>query len=74
MSAAEIVDQIRSLPPDERRAIVERLWEEFGEFDDNLSEEQTVELDRRSEEALQHPERSVPWEQVHAEVLKRLGK
>lgn len=70
MSATEILVQIRQLPLREQREVFERLRDEFD--DEVLSAEQIVELDRRAEEALKHPERGRPAEEVFAEIEQRL--
>jgi hypothetical protein len=71
MSATEILDHIRRLPPEEQREVFERLRDDFD--DDELSPEQIAELDRRAEEALKHPERGRPAAEVFAEIERRLG-
>jgi len=70
MSATEILVQIRQLPLQEQREVFERLREEFD--DEELTPEEVAELDRRSEEALKHPERGRPAEEVFAEIEQRL--
>lgn len=69
MSATEILVQIRQLPPQEQREVFERLREEFDNVE--LTPEQIAELDRRAEEALQHPERCRPLEDVVADIESR---
>jgi putative addiction module component (TIGR02574 family) len=71
MSAVEILEQIRRLPPEERHEVVEKVWEEFGDFDDELTPEQIAELERRAAEARAHPESGIPWETVRAELFER---
>jgi putative addiction module component (TIGR02574 family) len=69
MSATEILVQIRQLPLEEQRELFERLRDEFD--DEALSAEQIAELDRRAEEALKHPERCRPLEDVVADIERR---
>jgi putative addiction module component (TIGR02574 family) len=73
MSATEILEQIRRLPPKERNEIAEKVWEEFGDFDDELTPEQAAELDRRVAEFKENPHDGIPWEQVQAEAKQRFG-
>jgi putative addiction module component (TIGR02574 family) len=77
MSVSEIIEIIRPLPAKEKQAILEKLWTEFGDeldgFDPDLTPEQLAELERRSADALAHPERGIPWEQVQAEMKQKYG-
>lgn len=69
MSAAQVLEQIDKLPFEEQREVFESLR---GKFDDELTPEQIAELDRRAEDALTHPGRGTPIEEVSAEIRKRL--
>ena len=71
MSATEILEQIRRLNPEEQNEVVQKVREEFGDFDDALTPEQVAELDRRAEDALKNPGRGVPWEQLRDETLRK---
>lgn len=68
MSATELIEMLRPLPTEEKRAFVERVWDEFGEelgwVDPDLTPEQTAELDQcHAKDALENPGRGTPWEQ-----------
>jgi putative addiction module component (TIGR02574 family) len=69
------IDQLRQLPLEKRLEIIEALWEsveqELGPVP--ISDEFADELDRRYEEHLADPSTSVPWEQVRAEMRRRLA-
>jgi putative addiction module component (TIGR02574 family) len=69
----EILEELRRMPEPERRELVETIDLEFGDFDDELTQEQKDELDRRAKELRQHPERGIPWEQVRAEARQKLN-
>jgi putative addiction module component (TIGR02574 family) len=71
MSATEIVEQFRKLPVEQQREVFEQIRDEF---DDELTPEQIAELDRRAEDALKHPGRGTPWEQVRDEMLREFKK
>ena len=73
MSATEILEQIRRLPPAEQLLVAEKVRQEFGDFDDELTPEQITELERRAAEAQAHPERGIPWETLRAEMFARYG-
>jgi putative addiction module component (TIGR02574 family) len=76
MSATDLIEQMRPMPTEEKRAFIERVWEEYGEelgwTDSELTPEQSAELDRRAEDALKNPGRGKPAEQVFAEIQERL--
>jgi putative addiction module component (TIGR02574 family) len=72
MSRTEILEELRRMPESERRELVETIDSEFGDFNDELTPEQKAELDRRAEDALKHPGRGTPIEEVSAEIRKRL--
>ena len=75
MRATELIEQMRPMPTEEKRAFVEKVWEVYGKelgwVDAELTPEQITELDRRAAEALQHPERCRPLEDVVADIEKR---
>ncbi|HEY1787765.1 MAG TPA: addiction module protein [Verrucomicrobiae bacterium] len=73
MSAEQILEEIRRMPEGERRELVERIEDEFIEFDDELTPEQIAELERRAEEFRKNPHQGIPWEQVREEARKRYG-
>ena len=67
MSAVEIPEQIRRLPPKEQYEVAEKVWEEFGDCDSPLTPEQIADLDHRAEQALAHPERCRPLDDAIAD-------
>jgi putative addiction module component (TIGR02574 family) len=69
MSAAQVLEQVQKLPFEEQFEIFEQLR---NKFDPDLTPEQTAELERRAEDALKHPGRGTPIEEVSAEIKKRL--
>jgi hypothetical protein len=68
MSATQVLEQIRQLSFEEQYEVFEHLREEF---DPALAPEQIAELDRRAEDALAHPERCRPLDDVVADIEKR---
>ena len=77
MSPADILEQIRSMDPAERRELFEQVATEFPAeiplADDDPTPEQIAEFERRAEEARLHPETTIPWEQVRAELRQKYG-
>ena len=71
MSRTEILEELRRMPEAERRELVETIEMEFGDFNDKLTPEQIAELDRRAQDALAHPERCRPLDDVVADIEKR---
>lgn len=73
MSAAQILEQIEHLPPAEQRVIAEVLWEKYGVGEDDLTPEQSAELDRRLAEFEKNPHSGISWEQVESDLDRRFG-
>jgi len=73
MSASEILEQIRRLPPEEQYDIAEKVWAGLGEAEAELTSEQASELDRRLADFEQDPRAGIPLEQVKSEMRKRFG-
>ena len=71
MSAAQILEQIEQLPPDEQQAVADKILEKYGDFNDELTPEQIAELERRAAHARAHPELCRPMEDVFADIEKR---
>ena len=72
MSATDILEEIRRMPTEEQQKVAEKIWTEFGEFDAELTPEETVELDRRAEAALNQPTRGKRAEDVFIAIEDRL--
>ena len=77
MSATEIIEQMRNLPAEQKREVVEQIWAEFGGelgwVDPDLTPEQAAELDRRLADFEKNPREGIPWEQVQADLKNRFG-
>ena len=71
----ELIEKMRPMPTEEKRAFIEKVWEEFGDelecVDPDLTPEQAAELDRRAEDALRNPGRGTPWEVLRDELLAK---
>jgi putative addiction module component (TIGR02574 family) len=77
VSATELIEKMRPMPTEEKRAVVEQIWEEFGDelawSDPDLTAEQAAELDRRVEAVERDPSRGIPLERIQAEIKQRFG-
>jgi putative addiction module component (TIGR02574 family) len=75
MSANEILEAAKALPKEERIKLAQDFWEIIVEdgYDPELTPEQAAELDRRLADLEANPRDVVPWEQVRAELDKRLS-
>jgi len=77
MSATEIIEQMRGLPAEQKRQVVEQIWTEFGNelgwVDPDLTAAQAAELDRRLADFEKNPHEGVPWEQIQADLKRRFG-
>ncbi len=78
MSAAELIEKIRPMPTQEKRALVEQIWQEFGDelgwVDPDLTPEQIAELDRRMAEFEKNPNSGIPLKQIEKEIKTRFAK
>ena len=73
MSATEVLQQFRALPPEEQRLVAEQIQEEV-ELDDFVeTPEMMAELERRAAEFRKNPSQGVSWEQIRAELRQKYG-
>lgn len=73
MRSVEILEQLRALPADERRQVVNAILEEFPDADLMLTSEQAAELDRRLSDHEANPDDMVSWDALKAATGARLG-
>lgn len=52
MTAAEILDRLRELPPPERRQLLNLIWDEFADADLGGSPDRATKLDRSASKGL----------------------
>jgi hypothetical protein len=73
MTKADILEELRKLPADERQEIRLELAELDGDGwldgDDPLTVEEKALLEARLVDIEQHPERSIPWAEARARRL-----
>ena len=68
---AALLEAALSLPPDERRELIDRLSESLGEDEFALSPEQEAELERRERLLEEQGPQGRPWRDVMAEIRKK---
>jgi hypothetical protein len=77
MSKAEILEELPKLTSEERYEIRLKLAELDGDGwlddDDPLTDEQKALLEARLAD-LEHPEKSIPWEEAKRRLESRFGK
>jgi putative addiction module component (TIGR02574 family) len=59
---------IDGLTPDEKLALIERIWDSFSSADIGLSRAQRDELDRRLDDMERNPQDDITW----TEALRRI--
>lgn len=67
---------IERLPIEERLALVEEIWDSIAADSGAvpLTGAQRIELEKRIAEDDENPHDVIPWDQVKASTLSRLGK
>jgi putative addiction module component (TIGR02574 family) len=60
--------EIDGLTPEERLALIERLWDSLSDDDVPLTDAQREELDRRLDALDREGPVGIPWEQVYEEL------
>jgi putative addiction module component (TIGR02574 family) len=71
-----LATEIARLTLAERIQLVEDLWDSIAAEASHslaLTEEQLSELHRRAQGHKDHPDAAIPWEQVRAELMGRVG-
>jgi hypothetical protein len=78
MTKAEILEELRKLPADERQEIRLELAELDGnswlDEDDPLTHEEKALLEARLVDMESHPEKSIPWDEGRRRIEERFGK
>jgi len=64
---------VEQLSVAERLVLVEELWDSIA-TDTPVTDPQRAELDRRLADHQAHPDDVVPWDEVKASTIARLGK
>lgn len=74
-AAREVFESAKKLSYDERRALVDGLWDTLeAEAGLLLSREQTVEIGGRIGQLERGEVRAIPWSEVEARLRRKLGQ
>ena len=81
MSKAEILEELPRLKPEDRREVLERIYQiekiaedEWLDADDPLTDTEKALIDSRIAAHERHPEAAIPWVQFDARLKRRLGE
>jgi putative addiction module component (TIGR02574 family) len=74
MTVESLLRQAEALTPDERRELAARLMALDDGTDPPFTEAQLAEFRRRDAELDANPALGIPWEEVYAATMKRLGQ
>jgi len=70
----DIMERAEMLPIDLKLELVDRLLDSIGSSQKEIDERWKVEIERRVEEVRSGKVRTIPGEQVFAEIEERFGK
>ena len=68
----EIFEILRGLSSAEKIELAQDLWDSVGEEALELTDDQRAELNRRIQDLQDNPGGDIPWEDVKADLLKKL--
>lgn len=72
----QLLEQAKQLSIEDQLELIEALWDSIAEHDavPPLTDAQVAELDRRIAEHEANPGDIVPWDEVKASALARIGQ
>lgn len=74
LAAQDLLEEAKKLPPDERQALAEALWETLETEPASLSPEWTAEVSSRIAQLERGEVKAVPWSEVEATIRRTLGR
>ena len=81
MSKAQILEELPKLKPEERREVLEKIYQieriaedEWLDADDPLTDADKTLIEFRIEAHEKNPDAAIPWEQFDARLKRRLGE
>jgi len=76
MDRTAVLKAIESWPLDDQIDFMQLLWDRLAEKPDAvvISASQRTELERRLTDHLANPNQGIPWEEVKARALGRIGQ
>ena len=69
MTATEIIEQAKLLPPDQRLDVARQIEDTVADGDIALTVAQRAELDRRLDDIEKNPADGIPWEELKRQLL-----
>lgn len=69
MTATEIIEQAKLLPPDQRLDVARRIEDTVADSDLPLTAAQQIELDRRLDDIEKNPADGIPWEALKRQLI-----
>ncbi len=75
MNVENLIEEVKKLPLEEKKALVTALWDLVNQESDEcwyLTEEQKAELTQRYEEFLIDPDEGEEWEKLRARIEQSL--
>jgi putative addiction module component (TIGR02574 family) len=74
LPARDLLEEAKKLPPDERQALAEALWDSLESEPASLSPEWTTEVSNRIAQLERGEVEAVPWSEVEATIRRTLGR
>lgn len=76
MNLESVLTEVDTWPIEDRIRLVQEVWDRLAGqgHEPELSDAMKAEIDRRLAAHAANPDAAIPWEQVEAEALARLGQ
>jgi putative addiction module component (TIGR02574 family) len=74
LAVRDLLEEAKELPPDERQALADALWDSLESEPAALSPERTAEVSNRISELERGEIEAVPWSEVEATIQRTLGR
>ena len=76
MDLQTVLSEVGNWPVEDHLRLGQEVWDHIGDegHEPELSDGMKAEIDRRLAAHAANPDAAIPWEQVEAEALTRLGR